>query len=571
VPTESPSPVSQTDLEPEIAHLLLIDIVGYSKLLVNEQIEAVQELNRVVRGTECFRKAEADGKLLRVPTGDGMILLFSNSPEQPIRCALEIAEQLKERPQVQVRMGIHSGPANQVRDVNDEVNVAGAGINVAQRVMDCGDAGHILLSKHVADDLVQYRNWQPYLHDLGECEVKHGLRLHVVNLVKDGVGNLAVPEKLRRGKLWKRRVPMVRPIHPKRVARPALIAALSLGALAIAATLGISLKSLVHQPSASKSLQLIAEKSVAVLPFENLSDDKQNIYFSDGVQDEILNDLCRVADLKVISRTSVMQYRNSSDRNLREIAKALGVAHIVEGTVQRAGGRVRVSAQLIDARTDQHLWGEHFDRDLADVFALESELAEKIVDRLKATLSPEEKSAIDKRPTSDLQAFELYERAKALWSDVSDVTHAGEKLPKAAQLLEEAVAGDPEFLQAWCLLSRTHGAIYRLQDHTQSRLDQAKAAVDRALHIQPSAGEAHLALAIYYYFGFLDYRRAREELALARRTLPNDAEVFLYSGLMSRREGRWEEAPLSGGETNIGSHFEHCARRSDNSRSSSVD
>ena len=178
-----PEPQSpQGDLQLEIAHLLLIDIVGYSKLLVNEQIESVQELGRVVRSTECFRKAEAADKLVRVPTGDGMALLFFQTPEEPVRCALEISQKLKENTNIRVRMGIHSGPVNQVRDVNDSVNVAGGGINVAQRVMDCGDAGHILLSKHVADDLAQYRHWQPYLHDFGECEVKHSLRLHIVNL-----------------------------------------------------------------------------------------------------------------------------------------------------------------------------------------------------------------------------------------------------------------------------------------------------------------------------------------------------------------------------------------------------
>src|SRR5207248_7984205 len=191
------------DLSLEIAHLLLIDVVGYSKLLVNDQVESLQQLNRIVRSTDCFRAAEAKDKLIRLPTGDGMALLFFENLEQPAHCAMEIAQALQNHPEIQVRMGIHSGPINQVPDVNDRVNIAGAGINVAQRVLDCGDAGHILLSKHVADDLVQYRHWQPYLHDLGECEVKHGLRLHLFNLCKDGIGNLMPPEKFKRGKRWK--------------------------------------------------------------------------------------------------------------------------------------------------------------------------------------------------------------------------------------------------------------------------------------------------------------------------------------------------------------------------------
>ena len=183
----------QKEIELEIAHILLIDVVGYSKLLVNEQIELLQQLNRIVRSTECFRAAESTGKLTRVPTGDGMALLFFRSPEQPAQCALEISLALKDYPHIELRMGVHSGPVNQVTDVNDRPNIAGAGINVAQRVMDCGDAGHILLSKHLADDLVEYRHWRPYLHDLGECEVKYGLRLHLVNLHKDNVGNAHLP------------------------------------------------------------------------------------------------------------------------------------------------------------------------------------------------------------------------------------------------------------------------------------------------------------------------------------------------------------------------------------------
>src|SRR5947208_7530528 len=202
--TQNTSAGTKPDLPLEIAHLLLIDVVGYSKLLVNEQVEFLQELNQIVRSTECFRAAETKGKLVRLPTGDGMALIFFRSPEEPARCALEISRSLQDHPHIRVRMGVHSGPIHQTTDVNDRSNVAGAGINVAQRVMDCGDAGHILLSKHVADDLTHYRHWQPCLHDLGEGEVKHGLRLHVVNLYKDGLGNPAVPWKLKQGIRWKK-------------------------------------------------------------------------------------------------------------------------------------------------------------------------------------------------------------------------------------------------------------------------------------------------------------------------------------------------------------------------------
>jgi TolB-like protein/class 3 adenylate cyclase/Tfp pilus assembly protein PilF len=541
--------VPTPDLQLEIAHLLLIDLVGYSKLLVNEQIEVLQELNRIVRDTECFCAAEASGKLIRVSTGDGMALAFFHSPEEPVRCAIEISRALRDHPHIQLRMGVHSGPVNRVSDVNDKTNIAGSGINVAQRVMDCGDAGHILLSKHVAEDLTEYRHWQPYLHDLGECDVKHGLRLHVFNLYKDDLGNPQVPDKLKRRKRWKQ-ASTAHPVSALRSPKFVLIGALLVSAIALV----ISSSFLFHRATSPKltsapseaiagNVAPIPEKSIAVLPFENLSDEKQNAYFADGVQDEILTDLAKVADLKVISRTSVMQYKNLATRNLREIAQQLGVAHVLEGSVQRAGGRVRVSAQLIDARSDSHLWAERYDRDLADVFAIQSEIAKTIADQLRAKISPSEKAAIEKAPTTDLAAFDLYERAKALWADVTDPLHAKEKLPKAAQLLDEAVARDPQFLLAWCLLSRVHAALYWTgHDRTQPRLDLANVAVQTALRLQPDAGEAHRALATYYYYGFRDYARARSELAIARSTLPNDAEIFLYTGLIDRREGHWEEA-----------------------------
>lgn len=524
----------QPDLPLEIAHLLLIDVVGYSKLLVNEQIELIHQLNQIVRSTRCFRKAEASGKLIRLPTGDGMALLFFRSPEEPAQCALEIGQELQKHPHIRLRMGVHSGPVNQVTDVNDRSNIAGAGINVAQRVMDCGDAGHILVSKHLADDLAQYRHWQPYLHDLGECEVKHGLRLHIVNLHKDGIGNPERPEKLTRRRRWKQGLATtVRPLT--RSGWPHL--ALMLVLLLSAAVLAIGFALFLRPPP----IEAATSKSIAVLPFENLSDEIENAHFVDGVQDEILTDLSQVADLKVISRTSVMPYRGRG-RNLREIAKQLGVAHIVEGTVQRAGGRVRVSAQLIDARSDTHVWAEHYDRDIADVFALESELAQTIVAQLKAKLAPEEKAAIEKRPTADLDAFDFYVRARTL---LASSTYTGGKSNRleAAQLLNQAVSRDPAFFLAHCQLARVHSEIYLLgMDHTASRLQLAEAALKIAQNLRPDAAETHLARAFYLYSGYLDYDRARQELEAAKRALPNEPLVFELAGYISRRRGRWDES-----------------------------
>ena len=545
--TQDTSAEPTPDLQLQIAHVLLVDVVGYSKLLVNEQIELLQELNQIVRGTESFRAADATGKLIRVPTGDGMALLFFSSPEEPVRCALEISKALQQHPDIQLRMGIHSGPVNKVRDVNDKTNFAGGGINVAQRVQDCGDAGHILLSAHIAEDLAHYRHWQPYLHDLGECEVKHGLRLHLFNLYKDNVGNQQVPEKLKRGKRWKQ-ASTVWPIGTSRWPRIVLVALL-LSAIAVV----ISSLILFHRATSPKvtsapgarvsTAASIPEKSIAVLPFENLSDEKENAYFADGIQDEILTDLARVADLKVISRTSVMQYKTGTKRNLREIATDLGVAHVLEGTVQRAGNRVRVSAQLIDARTDSHLWAERYDRNSEDVFAIQSEVAKNIVAQLKVNLSPSEKAAIDVRPTRDLEAFDLYLQAKQLINTFHETPDWKETLLKALRLLDEAIARDGNFALAYCLATRANIDLYWFNlDHTPVRLAQARAMAQKALTLAPDSGEAHLAQALVYYKGDRDYVRAREELAIARRTLPNSAEVYSATGWIDRRQGQWEDA-----------------------------
>ena len=520
------SPESASDVKFEIGHVLFIDIVGYSKLLINEQSEQIQKLKEIVRGTEQFRSAEAEGKLLRLPTGDGGALVFRTSPEAPVLCALEIDKALKSHPELRVRMGIHSGPVNEISDLNEQTNIAGAGINIAQRVMNCGDAGHILLSKRVADDLEQYPRWRPQLHDLGECEVKHGMRIGVVNLFGDGNGNPQLPKKVQA--LKKKRA---------RVRRAALATAFLFLAAAVAAFFIVSKRSTT--PGSG-----VPEKSIAVLPFENLSSDKENAYFTDGVQDEILTDLSKVADLKVISRTSVMQYKTGAARNLREIGRQLGVAHLLEGSVQRAGGKVRVNAQLIDARTDGHEWAKIYDRDLADVFAIQSEIAQMIADQLQAKLSPKEKAAIEKRPTKDLAAYDLYLRAKELiYNGRINVSRARENDFTSIPLLEQAVARDPAFLLAYCLLAFIHDDIYAENyDHTETRRALAEENIHAAVQLQPNSGEVHLAKAIHYYWGYRNYDQAREELVKVERALPNNAQVFVFLGRIDRRQARWDDA-----------------------------
>ena len=517
-----------SDVKFEIGHVLFTDIVGYSKLLITEQSSRLEELKEIVHRTEQFRLAQAEGKLIAVPAGDGVALVFRNTPEAAVLCAMEISKHLKQHPELPVRMGIHSGPVNEVTDVNGERNVAGGGVNIAERVMSCGDGGHILLSKHVAEDLEQYPRWRSYLHDLGECEVKHGMKVNIVNLVANGAGNAKPPQKFQA--LRKRRV-RVR------------WAEVAVGLLVLSAIFACFVF-LLRRPMASPTS--IIDKSIAVLPFENLSSEKENAYFADGIQNEILTDLAKIADLKVISRTSVTPYRATETRKLGEIAQQLGVAHLVEGSVQRVANRVRVNAQLIDARNDAHLWAQTYDRDLADVFAIQSEIAKAIADQLQAKLLPSEKAAIEKRPTSDLVAYDLYTRARELVGNVTDPATTQQKLVAAIALLQEAVARDRQFVVAWCLLSRLHARMYTAgYDHTVERFKQSYAAIGAASRFDPDAGELHLALANYYYESARDYSRALDELAVAQRKLPNSAEVFQLSGYVQRRAGQWEEATRS--------------------------
>jgi TolB-like protein/class 3 adenylate cyclase/Tfp pilus assembly protein PilF len=541
----------KTKLRLEIAHVLFVDIVGYSKLLIDEQSEALHELNQIVRNTDAAREAEAAEQLIILPTGDGMALVFTGSVEEPVECALQISQRLRARPSLPVRMGIHSGPVHHVADVNQRENIAGAGINLAQRVMDCGDAGHILVSKRVADDLAQYRRWQPYLHELGDFEVKHGVVVSIVNLYADVVGNPNPPERLKHEKQVAQRVAA----SAERAKRLPISVTLFVGFMLFTlAVLGIifapailkqmqARQSTAPAPAASTtpSAASIPEKSVAVLPFQNLSENKENAYFADGVQDEILTDLAKVADLKVISRTSVLGYRDTQGRHLGKIGEELGVAHIVEGSVQRAGNRVRVNAQLIDARNDAHLWAQTYDRDLADVFAIQTEIAEAIAHQLQARLLPPEKAAMSRPLTTDLVANDLYQRALQLGSNSNDPGGKGNLL-QSISLLEQAVGRDPRFLRAYCRMCETHLDLYWGGfDHTDARRQMARLALEHAESIAPDDGDVHMQKGIYFYHGLRDYDRARVELELARQRLPNSSKIYMQMGAIDRRQGRWDD------------------------------
>src|SRR2546426_3271010 len=523
----------------EIAHVLFIDVVGYSKLLVNEQREVVEQLNRTVRKTPQFRKSETAGKLIRIPVGDGMALVFFQTPEEPVQCAMEIARALKNHPQIWLRMGVHSGPVDQVKDVNDRSNVAGAGINMAQRVMACGDAGHILLSKRVAEDLAQDKLWQPHLHELGEIEVKHGRTLGIVNLYSEETGNPKVPEKLKGAY----RQPEEAPAWagwPRLIKIAALLLVCLMAALAAIILLrhrGTYSPSAQTSPAPVRETSVL-EKSIAVLPFENLSRDPDNAYFADGIQDEILARLSKIADLKVISRTSTQKYKSAPD-NLREIAKQLGVANILEGSVQKTGDQVRVNVQLINALKDAHLWADIFDRKLTDIFAVESEIAKTIADTLQARLTGTEKEMIAAKPTSDTAAYELYLKGRSLWRQ-----RTGDNIPKAIAFYEQAVARDPNYALAYAGLAEAYVSLpFYTAVTPRDAYAAAKTEALKALQLNDKLAEAHTTLALLLCLNDFDMAGSVSEFQRAIALNPNDATAHQWFGEPTLIAlGRFDEA-----------------------------
>jgi TolB-like protein/class 3 adenylate cyclase/Tfp pilus assembly protein PilF len=515
-----------------IAHVLFIDIVGYSKLRTNEQSAQMEKLREIVRGTEQYRIAEAEGKLVRLPTGDGGALAFRNNPEAPVLCAEEIAKALKSHPEIRVRMGIHSGPVNEVTDLNEQANVAGAGINIAQRVMDCGDAGHILVSKHAAEDLEQYDQWQPYLHDLGECEGKHGERLHVVNLYNDEIGNLAVPTKCVRNA-----IPGTISSAAAGNRRSYSIVAMAIAALIILGAAKLFTTRTTHTTGRRGPESPISEKSIAVLPFQNLSDDRSNAYFTDGIQDEILTRLSKIAALKVISRTSTQKYK-SAPENLREVGQQLGVANFLEGSVQKVANAVHVNVQLIRAATAEHLWAESYNRTLDDVFGVEGEVASTIADQLNAKLTGAEQKAVAEKPTQNAAAYDAYLRAIAI-----DNAQTLETTKRVADLYADAVRLDPQFALAWARLAVARSQLYFNGIDLETNSGAAvKEAAERAMSLQPELGETWLAQGVYRYRVLRDFKGALQSYEGALRRLPNSAFVLEQMAHLERRLGQLDAA-----------------------------
>ncbi|MGA7274784.1 MAG: tetratricopeptide repeat protein, partial [Candidatus Udaeobacter sp.] len=478
------------DVKFEIGHVLFIDIVGYSKLLINEQSEQLDTLKAIVRGTEQFEKAEAEGKLLRLPTGDGGALVFRNSPEAPVLCALEISKALKSHPELNVRMGIHSGPVNEITDLNEQANIAGAGINIAQRVMDCGDAGHILLSKRVADDLEHYPQWRSRLHDLGECEVKHGLRISIVNLYSDEAGNPELPEKFRRVKAKG---------QTTRGAAPA--------------------------------------KSVAVLPFVNMSADKNDEYLSDGMTEELINVLARIPGLRVPGRTSCFAFKGKTETDIfRKVGDQLQVNTVLEGSVRKAGDKLRVTAQLINVSDGYHLWSEDYDGDVRDIFTFQSNVAQRVVEALQIKLGIEAAHALVKKPTENLEAHRLYLLGRYEFGKYSEAGWTS-----SIRYYEQALKLDPNYALAYCGLADTYAYMGGVVMPSKEAVVKEKELAERAIQLEPQLAEAHLSLAAALA-GAFDWRNAQVEFDRAIELNPNLAWAYEIYAWFLGGLGRLDEA-----------------------------
>jgi len=520
----------KSDLRLEIAHVLFIDIVGYSKHLIDEQHELLQALNQIIRNTEAFRSAETSGKLIRVPTGDGMALVFSTTPEAPVQCALEIGKELRSNSELQVRMGIHSGPVSGIMAVNDRSNIAGAGINVAQRVMDCGDAGHILLSKRVAEDLEQYRQWRPYLHELGECEVKHGVRVSLANLYSDEVGNPAIPEKLKR----ERETTAAAPYIPTNRRKLAFLTATIL--LTIALVIGFWAFS--HRQSQKMASALTSpEKRIAVLPFKPLVPENRDQVLELGMADSLIAKLSNIREIVVRSLNSVRKY-GGLDQDPLAAGRELEVNSVLEGNVQKSGDRIRVSARLISVADGSSLWSNTFEEKFTDVFAVQDAISQKVADALALRLSGHEKSRLTKRYTGNAEAYQLYLTGRYHWSKATPPD-----IRKGIGFFQQAIELDPEYALAYAGLAAANRALAMNADvPAKDCLPQAKAAAMKAIELDDSLAEAHSALSFGLIWYDWDWATAEKEAKRAVALDPNSGMAhFAYAHILSD-QGHHQEA-----------------------------
>ena len=519
-------PDTDDNLRLEIRHVLFIDIVGYSKLLNEEQKERLDQLTEIVLATTPVREA-TDEQLVRLPTGDGMALVFHHSAEEPARCALEIAEALQKHPELPVRMGIHSGPVSEVTDVSGRTNLAGAGINMAQRVMDCGDAGHILLSQHVADDLIHSRQWASRLRDLGECEVKHGVRLHLVNLYAEPLGNIAVPQKFRQTK-----------VKPAQRSNVGWIAALALVAILAAGA--------IYYFTQRPKPPAISEKSIAVLPLMNSTGDPANEYFSDGMSEEFISTLSRLQDLKVVGRTSSFQFKGKT-ADSKTIGEKLGVYYLLEGSVRKSADRVRIAVALIKSADGANVWSETYDRELKDIFAVQSEIAGAVAKQLKVALLGNNGQAAQLTTAAapsnqNVEAYNAFLQGNFYFN-----RRIAQDYRKAIGYYEKAIGLDPRYALAYAKLSPAAlnlGTNYGFMaaEEIKEATEKARASAQSALALDPNLSEAHSAQGLILELLDFNFAGAEAEFRRALELAPQNPAVTANLAQLMSNLGRLDEA-----------------------------
>jgi TolB-like protein/tetratricopeptide (TPR) repeat protein/class 3 adenylate cyclase len=551
-----------SELRLEIAHVLFIDIVGYSKRLIDEQHELLQDLNQIVRSTEAFRSAETSGNLIRVPTGDGVALVFSTTPEAPVQCALEISKALQSHSELQVRMGIHSGPVSGIMDVNDRSNIAGAGINVAQRVMDCGDAGHILLSKRVAEDLEQYRQWRPHLHELGECEVKHGARVSLVNLYSDEVGNPAIPEALKKQRETTAAAPHI-PTNRRKLA-------FLTGAILVTIALVIGFWASSHRQSQRMANALTSpERRIAVLPFKPLVPENRDQVLEMGMADSLIAKLSNIREIVVRSLNSVRKY---SGLNQDPVAagRELEVNSVLEGNVQKSSDRIRVSARLINVADGSSLWANTFDEKFTDVFAVQDAISQKVADALALRLSGEENKRLTRRYTENVEAYQLYLTGRYHWNKLTPP-----EITKSIEFFKKAIDLDPTYALAYFGLADAYRSLAPTSEvPSKDTLPQAQAAAAKALELDETLAEPHATLAFIHTWYDWNWSAAEREAKRAIELNPNWSFGHIAYAQMLSVTGRSQEAiaegsraveldPLSLIINALNGYHLHLARRDD--------
>ncbi|MEO7724029.1 MAG: tetratricopeptide repeat protein [Chthoniobacterales bacterium] len=535
--------MSADNLRLEIGYVLFIDIVGYSRLMIEEQKELLNQLTEIVLSTTPVREA-TDEQLVRLPTGDGMALVFRHSAEEPARCALEIAEALQKHPELPVRMGIHSGPVSAVTDVSGRANLAGAGINMAQRVMDCGDAGHILLSQHVADDLMQSRQWAPRLRDLGDCEVKHGVRLHLVNLYAEPLGNPEPPEKLKSVAAPVSGAKASAPGPAKRMPWHEVIVIAVLLVVLIGAGVSFFKKRATPHTSATPA---IPEKSIAVLPLVNSSGDPANEYFADGMSEEFISTFSRLAALKVIGRASSFQFKGKTIDS-KTVGEKLGVHYLLEGSVRKAADRVRIAVALVKAADGANVWSDTYDRDLKDIFAVQSEIAGAVAKQLKVALlgNNGQSAQLTTTATPSNQNVEAYNAL--LQGNFYYNRRTADDTRKAIGYYEEAIRLDPRYALAYAKLSVAANALASTYPgnvaprEVEELIATARASAKRSLELDPNLADAHVAQGVTLRDDDRNFVEAEAEIRRALELAPQDASVTSQLATLLLRVGRLDEA-----------------------------